>query len=200
VLLSRRGFLKLSGATFAAGALADIFGPTSAFAAESIPSNRIANATQTPTICCFCSVSCGGICSVVGGKLVNFEGDPDHPISKGSLCSKGTAQFNLNTVYDPETGDAMINPYRLQHPQYRAPGASEWEEKTWEEIMPMIAQRVKATRDEYFEKKDSSGRTVNRCEAIGSLGGAGLDNEECYVIQKLMRGLGLTWVEHQARI
>lgn len=198
--LSRRDFFKLSGATFAAGATVELFGPSAIALAETVPQLRIMDAVESPTICCYCSVSCGGICSVIDGRLVNFEGDPDHPINRGSLCSKGVAQFNINTVYDPETGEPIINPARQTKPMYRAAGSTEWEEVEWDWAVSEIANRVKATRDEYFETTDVDGRTVNRCEAIASLGGAALDNEECYVIQKFMRSLGALWIEHQARI
>ena len=198
--LTRRDFFKLSGATFAIGATAELFGPSSIALAETVSELRIKDAVESPTICCYCSVSCGGIVSVIGGKLVNFEGDPDHPISRGSMCAKGSAQFNINTVYDPDTGEAMINPYRQTKPRYRAAGSSEWQEVEWDEAFTEIAKRIKATRDATFEKVDSSGRTVNRTEAIGSIGGAALDGEECYLIQKLMRAMGVVWIEHQARI
>ncbi len=198
--LSRRGFLKLSGAAFAAGALSDFVGQSPAFAADSAPEWRLADVKETPSICCYCSVGGGGLCSVKAGELVNLEGDPDHPINRGSLCSKGAAQFNVRNVYDPETGDLMLNPYRQTTVKYRAAGSSEWEEKDWDWAMAEIAKRVKKTRDESFETKDADGITVNRTEAIGFLGCAALDDEECYLIQKLARALGVTFIEHQARI
>jgi len=100
----------------------------------------------------------------------------------------------LNTV------DGQVNPRRLQKVQYRAPGSDHWEEKSWDWALEQIAQRIKKTRDGYFMEKDSEGRTVNRVEAIASLGGASLDNEECSLIVKAMRALGLVYIEHQARI
>jgi formate dehydrogenase major subunit len=116
------------------------------------------------------------------------------------LCSKGSAQFNVRNVYDPETGELRLNPYRVTKVKYRAPGASDWEEKDWEWAMAEIAKRVKATRDATYETTDENGVTVNRTRAIGNLGGAALDDEECYVIQKLARAIGVTYIEHQARI
>lgn len=200
VNLSRRSFFKLTGATFAAGALAEVFGPANALAADAVPELRIKGAIETTTICCYCSVGCGGICSVINGELVNLEGDPDHPINRGALCSKGSAQFNLRNIYNPESGKLEPNPYRLTKVKYRAPGASEWEEKDWAWAIDEIAKRVKATRDANYETTDANGVTVNRTEAIGNLGGASLDGEECYAVQKFARALGVTWIEHQARI
>jgi len=98
------------------------------------------------------------------------------------------------------TVDGKINPRRLQNVLYRAPGAGQWEQKSFDWALDQIARRVKDTRDDYLIKKDSQGRTVNRLEAIASLGGAALDNEECSLIVKAMRGLGLVYIEHQARI
>jgi len=98
------------------------------------------------------------------------------------------------------TVDGGINPRRLQKVKYRAPGASTWEDRPWDWALEQIARRVKATRDRYFVEKDSEGRTVNRVEAIASLGGASLDNEECSILIKALRSLGLVYIEHQARI
>jgi formate dehydrogenase major subunit len=92
------------------------------------------------------------------------------------------------------------NPRRLTRPLYRSPGGSAWEEVSWEWAIDRIARRIKATRDSAWRRFDDAGRVVNRTEAIASLGGAALDNEECYLISKAMRSLGLIWVEHQARL
>jgi formate dehydrogenase major subunit len=149
---------------------------------------------ETPTICCFCAVGCGAIVAAQDDRVVNVEGDPDHPINQGSLCSKGLGLAQLNTV------DGELNPRRLQKVKYRAPGSSAWEEKDWSWAIEQIARRIKDTRDEYLIETDGEGRTVNRLEAIASLGGAALDNEECSLIVKAMRALGLVYIEHQARI
>jgi formate dehydrogenase major subunit len=149
---------------------------------------------ETPTICCFCAVGCGAIVASQGDRVVNIEGDPDHPINQGSLCSKGMALAQLNTV------DGEVNPRRLQKVKYRASGSSIWEDKDWGWAITEIASRVKQTRDAHFIETDGDGRTVNRVEAIASLGGAALDSEECSLIVKAMRALGLVYIEHQARI
>jgi len=200
VNLSRRGFFKLTGATFAAGALAELFGPSNAHAADAVPEMRITGAKESTSVCCYCSVGCGMVLSVKDDELINLEGDPDHPINRGALCSKGSAQFNIRNVYDPDTHELILNPYRQTKVKYRAPGASEFEEKEWEWAIEEIAKRVKATRDANYTAVDDKGTVVNRCEAIANLGGAALDGEECYAVQKFARALGVTYLDHQARI
>jgi formate dehydrogenase major subunit len=108
--------------------------------------------------------------------------------------------LNLREVYDPHNGEQIINPERIAKPRYRAPGSEKWEEKDWDWMLDRIAERIKETRDEYFEHKDENGIIVNRCERIASLGGAALDNEELHLISKMSRALGMTFIEHQARI
>jgi formate dehydrogenase major subunit len=191
--VSRRDFLKLSGLT-AGGTLLPLD-----IAAVTNRRSRLELRKpigETPTICPFCAVGCGAIVAAdPSGKLVlNIEGDPDHPINQGSLCSKGMALAQLNTV------NGETNPRRLLKPKYRAAGSSQWEEKEWDWTFTEIAKRIKTTRDENFIEKDDEGRTVNRLRAIASLGGAALDSEECALIVKAMRALGLVYIEHQARI
>jgi len=193
--LSRRDFFKIGG--LATGSM--LLPGGAALAGSAQPFLMHKRIGETPTICCYCGVGCGAIvASAPGpdGKLMveNIEGDPDHPINQGSLCSKGMALAQLNTV------DGKINERRLQKVKYRAPGSSKWEEKSWDWAIEQIARRVKDTRDANFISKDSEGRTVNRSHAIASLGGAALDNEECSLIVKAMRALGLVYIEHQARI
>ncbi len=188
--LSRREFLKLTGA--AAGGMMLPLGLSTAALAARFPLHK--EVGETPTICCFCGVGCGAIVAASGGRVINLEGDPDHPINQGSLCSKGMALAQLNTV------DGDVNPNRLQKVMYRAPGSSSWEEKDWHWAIDEIAHRIKKTRDDNFITADGEGRTVNRLEAIASLGGAALDSEECALIVKAMRSLGLVYIEHQARI
>ena len=191
--LSRRDFMKLSGATI--GGLVLSSKPVGmALARDIVPFSLHKLVGETPTICCFCAVGCGAIVASQEGRVVNLEGDPDHPINEGSLCTKGLAMAQLNTV------DGDLNSRRLQKVKYRAPGSSEWEEKEWQWAIEQIARRLKDTRDEHFIETDSEGRTVNRLEAIASLGGAALDNEECSLIVKANRALGMVYIEHQARI
>ena len=190
--LSRRDFIKLSGVT--TGGLLLPAGITGAALAQAKPFPLHKPIGETPTICPFCAVGCGAIVAAQGDRVLNIEGDPDHPVNQGSLCSKGMALAQLNTV------DGEVNDRRLQKVKYRAPGATDWEEKSWDWTLDQIARRIKDTRDTHFVATDGEGRTVNRLEAISSLGGAALDNEECSLIVKAMRALGLVYIEHQARI
>ena len=180
---TRRQFLKgLTTGTVAIGALSQ------SGCAPAIPPLKTRGATATTTVCPFCGVGCGQVVSTRSGKVINIEGDPTHPISEGTLCSKGASGIQV-----------VNNSRRLQKVLYRKPHGMAWEEKTWDWAFERIAARVKETRDKTF-KTAIDGRVVNRTEAIACLGGSALDNEEAYLLVKLMRALGLVYVEHQARL
>jgi len=180
---TRRQFLKgLTTGTVAIGAL------TQAGCAPAIPPLKTRGATATTTVCPFCGVGCGQVVSTRAGKVIHIEGDPGHPISEGTLCSKGAAGIQV-----------VNNSRRLQKVLYRKPNGAKWEEKSWDWALERIAARVKETRDKTF-KTTVDGRVVNRTEAIACLGGSALDNEEAYPLAKLMRALGLVYLEHQARL
>lgn len=186
----RRDFLKLTaaaGVAAAFGGLGISLSPAQAAAQEF----RLKGAKQSHSICCFCAVGCGLVVSTdeATGRSLAVEGDPDHPVNEGTLCSKGQAIWQT----------AEVSP-RVLKPMYRAPGSADWEEKTWEWMISAIAERVKATRDAGFTEKNAKGQLVNRCETIASVGSAALDNEDCWLLQGIMRHLGLTYIEHQARI
>jgi len=198
--VTRRDFLKLTGAAFMSAAVYEFVGQSPAMAVEQNAGWKLRDVVETSTVCCYCSGGCGTIVSVRDGELVNVEGDPDHPINRGGLCSKGSSQFAVNSVIDPETDKVIINPNRLQKPKVRRAGKSEWEDISWEQAIDELAAKIKKTRDDAYEEKDTDGVTVNRCESIANFGAAALDNEEGYALQKLCRGLGLTYIEHQARI
>ena len=186
--ISRRGFLKISGGA-TGGAVLGTFGvhlQTSKTYAEGLKTQY---AKESTTICPYCGVGCGQIVSVSDGKIINIEGDPDHPINQGSLCPKGAALIQVAN-----------NDKRMTKVLYRAPNSDKWEEKTWDWALPEIAKRIKKTRDEGFTPTDKDGRVINRTDAIAALGGAALDNEECYLWSKLARSLGIVYLEHQARI
>lgn len=149
-------------------------------------------AKETTTICCYCAVGCGAIVHTSkrgDGRVINIEGDPDHVINRGSLCSKGAALSQL-----------VENSGRITDPMYRAPYSKEWKKVSWDWALTEIARRVKATRDAGFEAKNAKGRVVNRTAGIASVGSAALDNEECWIYQALIRAMGVTYIEHQARI
>ena len=150
---------------------------------------RIAGAKKTPSVCPYCAVGCGTTVYSKGNRIVDIEGNPDSPISGGTLCPKGSATFQLH-----------VNPNRWTTAKYRAPFASEWTDVPYDWAMERIAQRVKDTRDRTFREHDEHGRRVNRTTAIASLGGATLDNEENYLIGKLFRNIGTPFIENQARI
>jgi formate dehydrogenase major subunit len=186
--ITRRMFIKGLGSGITALALSDVILPRSGWAGIVKPA-KTKGTTVTTSICPFCGVGCGLIAQSKGGKLINVEGDPDHPINQGTLCSKGEAVFEVVT-----------SPRRLKKVRYRAPGSDHWEEKPLDWAMATLAQRVKATRDKDFISKSPSGLTVNRTESLASIGGAALNNEECYLIAKLTRALGIVYLEHQARL
>ena len=124
-----------------------------------------------------------------GGKVIQIEGDPEHPFNLGSLCPKGASVMQL-----------VNSDKRVTKPRYRAPGSSEWKDVEWSWAIDEIAKRVKKARDASFVEKNDKGQTVNRTNALASVGSAALDNEECYLYQKWLRSLGLVAIEHQARI
>jgi len=180
---TRRQFLGgLATGSVAVGAL------TQAGCGPAVPPLKTLGSTPTTTVCPFCGVGCGQVVSTKAGTVVNIEGDPGHPVSEGTLCSKGAAAIQV-----------VNNPRRLQKVLYRAPRGKAWEEKSWDWALARIAARAKETRDKTF-KTTVDGRVVNRTEAIACLGGSALDNEEAYLLVKLMRALGLVYVEHQARL
>ena len=154
-----------------------------------VPPAKTKDTQVTTSICPFCGVGCGLVANTKGDKLINVEGDPDHPINQGTLCSKGQAVLEVVT-----------SPRRLQEVKYRAPGSDHWEEKPLDWAMTTLAQRVKATRDAGFITQSPAGVTVNRTENLACIGGAAVNNEECYLISKLARALGIVYLEHQARL
>jgi formate dehydrogenase major subunit len=194
--VSRRDVLRGAAAGgFALGSTLAL-GNVSAVKAR-VQTLKVAGAKDVPSICPYCAVGCGTMVSVVDGKVVNVEGNPNSPINEGNLCPKGAASFQMATT-----------PLRVTKVKYRAPGATQWEEKPLDWAMARIAELIKQTRDRTFAKtarvKDNSGndveKEVNHTLAIGSLGGATMDNEWNYVQLKLMRALGVVFIENQARI
>jgi len=184
---TRRDFLKISGGVTAATMLtpvSDLVGPSKVFA----KALKTKWGVESTTICPYCGVGCGIIVTAYKGRVSNTEGDPDHPINLGSLCSKGNALFQVAN-----------NPRRLRSVRYRAPGSFQWEEKSWDWAIERIAHNIRKTRDNTFKAKDN-GKVVNRTEGLAVLGGAALDSEEFYLLSKFARSLGVVYLEHQARI
>ena len=151
---------------------------------------RLETADRVGTsICPYCAVGCAQLVYAKNGRVIHVEGDPRSPINEGTLCPKGAATFSL-----------LANPDRLTTVRYRAPFSRQWEDKPLDWAMERIAQLVKRTRDETFVRTLPDGETVNHTLAIGSLGGATLDNEENYLIKKLFTAAGAIQIENQARI
>ncbi len=152
--------------------------------------SRLRGATVTESVCPYCAVGCGQLIHTKGGKLINIEGNPRHPISEGTLCPKGANAFQL-----------AVNPHRVTKVLYRAPYSDHWETRSLEWALDQIAARIKAARDADFVARSEQGQVLNSVRTIGTLGGATLDNEENYLIKKLFTaGLGMVAVENQARI
>ncbi len=189
--LTRRGFIKISGAT-AAGLAVSGLGVDLKPVKSHAQMLKTKYAKETTTICPYCAVGCGAIVHTSkrgDGRVMNIEGDPDHVINRGSLCAKGAGLKQL-----------VENENRLTVPMYRAPYSDKWQTVSWDWALEKIAKRVKATRDQTFSAQNAAGQQVNRCEGIASVGSAALDNEECWLYQTLLRALGLVYIEHQARI
>lgn len=198
--LSRRSFFKTLGAAAAVGMAFELTTPAPAMAVEYSPDWKLVNTEEYTNICCYCAGGCGSLCSVRDGELINLEGDPDHPINQGGLCPKGQAMFQLRNIIDPKSGEVIKNPDRKTKPMVRRPGASDWEEISWEDAIKEIARKVKDTRDATFVETAEDGMTVNYTPAIASLGGSQQNSEEEYLILKLMRSLGVVAIDNQARV
>ena len=190
---TRRDFLKLSTV---GGVAAAVFGFDLEPAYAQLRQLKIARASETRSTCPYCSVSCGGIIYTIGDRaknvtpqVVHVEGDPDHPINRGTLCPKGAS-----------LEQDILNERRLLKPEVRRPGSDRWEDISWDDAINEIARWVKKTRDETFIEKDAQGRTVNRCESIAWAGGCTDTNEFNYLVVKTMRSLGVVHLENQARV
>ena len=191
--VNRRQFIQAAGAGAACLSLTHCLpmsqvgldpGPVKSYAS----SLKIEGAKEVFSICPFCSVSCHVISHVKDGKLVSTEGDPDYPINEGALCAKGAAMLSMTR-----------NAHRLTKPLYRAPGATRWEEKSWDWTLEQIARRVKQVRDADLILQNDKGQTVNRLESLFFIGTSHADNEECAAAHQFARGLGIVHLDHQAR-
>ena len=191
--ISRRTFLQSS---IVGGAALSAFGFDATPVFAQAKTLKISRTSETRSTCPYCSVSCGVIIHTLGDKaknavpqVVHVEGDPDHPINRGTLCPKGAS-----------LQQDILNERRLLTPQVRRPGSDHWEDIGWDQAIKEIARWVKKTRDASFVEKDARGRTVNRCEGIAFTGGCTDTNEFNYLAVKTMRSLGLCFIENQARV
>jgi formate dehydrogenase major subunit len=190
---SRRNFLKVAGL---GGAAATMFGFDLKPVYAAVRELKISRATETRSTCPYCSVSCGVLIYTLGDKaknvtaqVIHVEGDPDHPINRGTLCPKGAS-----------LEQDILNERRLLKPQVRRPGGTDWEDISWDQALDEVAGWAKKTRDETFVEKDANGKTVNRCEGIAFTGGCTDTNEFNYLVVKSMRSLGVCYLENQARV
>ena len=191
--ISRRVFLQTS---LAGGAALTAFGFDVAPLRAQARALKISRTSETRSTCPYCSVSCGVIIHTLGDKaknaipqVVHVEGDPDHPINRGTLCPKGAS-----------LEQDILNDRRLLRPQVRRPGSDHWEDIGWDQALDEISRRVKQTRDATFVERDPQGRTVNRCEGMAFTGGGTDTNEFNYLVVKTMRSLGVCYLENQARV
>jgi formate dehydrogenase major subunit len=170
---------------------ADAYGSAAESEGSRATRPRLADADRVGTsICPYCAVGCAQLIYARGNDVIHIEGDPRSPINQGTLCPKGAATYGW-----------LMNPNRLTTVKYRAPYADHWEDKPLDWAMERIAQLVKQTRDETFVHRLPDGTIANHTMAIAELGGATLDNEENYLIKKLLGGgLGMVFIENQARI
>src|SRR5216684_6827198 len=189
---TRRMFIKSGTGAIVASVLGFDLKPAYAQAKEL----KIARTTETRSTCPYCSVSCGVIIHTIGDKaknvtpqVVHVEGDPDHPINRGTLCPKGSSLYQ-----------DILNDRRLLKPEVRRAGSDHWEDIGWDQAIDEVARHIKKTRDDTFIATDSQGRTVNRVESIAWNGGCTDTNEFNFLAVKAMRSLGVCFLENQARV
>ncbi len=195
--VSRRQFMKVSAAGLAAssvGALGFV-GAGDALAAGVRP-YKLERATETRNTCPYCSVSCGVLIYSMGdgskntkSSVIHIEGDPDHPVNRGTLCPRGAAAL-----------DFVKSPQRLKYPMHRKPGSDKFERVTWDFALDRIATLMKEDRDKNFIAKNRDGVTVNRWTSTGFFGTSAQSNEAGYLVYKVVRATGLLPLENQARI
>jgi len=193
--MDRRQFLRVSAAGLVGSSLVALgFSPTAALAETR--DFKLARTTETRSTCPYCSVSCGLVMYTFGDKAKNVkstiiyvEGDPDHPVNRGTLCPKGAGVM-----------DMVNSPDRVRVPQVREPGSAEWKRIGWDEALTRIAKLMKADRDANFIKTNAAGVTVNRWNTTGFLMSSAASNESGYLSVKVARGLGMVALDTQARI
>jgi formate dehydrogenase major subunit len=192
---TRRQFMKLSASGIGATSLAALgFAPDRVLA--DVREFKLAHTSQTRNTCPYCSVSCGVIMYGLGDrsknartKLIHIEGDPDHPVNRGTLCPKGAALL-----------DFVNSPNRLKWPEYRAAGSDRWERVTWDWALDRIARLMKEDRDRNFVEKNEAGLTVNRWPTLGLLAASASSNESGYLTHKAFRSMGVVALDNQARV
>ena len=195
--LSRRGFIKLTGAGLAASSVGALgFGFSGEALAADVRPFKLTHATETRNTCTYCSVACGILIYSLGDRaknatsdIIHIEGDPDHPVNRGTLCPKGSALL-----------DIVHAPTRLKVPKYRAPGAAEFKPVSWDFALDRIATLMKQDRDANFIAKNKGGTTVNRWISTGMLAASASSSETAYLTWKVARSFGMLVFDNQARV
>jgi len=193
--VTRRQFFRICTAGVGSSSLAALgFAPGEALA--EVRAFKLARATETRNTCPYCSVGCGLLMYSLGDKaknahaeIIHIEGDPDHPVNRGTLCPKGAGLL-----------DFVHSPNRLQYPEYRAPGSKEWQRISWDDAFSRIAKLMKDDRDKNFIAKNDKGETVNRWVSTGMLAASASSNETGYLTHKFARSLGMLAFDNQARV
>ncbi|AOJ41575.1 sulfate ABC transporter substrate-binding protein [Burkholderia lata] len=193
--MSRRQFLKVTATSLAGSSLALMgFSPSEALA--EVRQYKLARTVETRNTCPYCSVGCGILMYSLGDgaknarpSIIHIEGDPDHPVNRGTLCPKGASLI-----------DFIHSPSRLTHPEYRAPGSDKWEPISWNDALDRIAKLMKADRDANFVETAEDGAKVNRWLTTGMLAASAGSNEVGYLTHKTIRSLGMLAFDNQARV
>lgn len=195
VQISRRQFMRVTGSSLAASSLA-VMGFSPATALAEVRQFKLAATSVTRQTCTYCSVGCGILMYSYGDgvrnakqNVMHVEGDPDHPVNRGTLCPKGASLM-----------DFVNSPNRLKYPEYRAPGSNEWKRISWDDAFTRIASLLKADRDANFQEQNAAGQTVNRWLSTGMLAASASSNEAGYITHKVARSWGLLALDNQARV
>jgi formate dehydrogenase major subunit len=193
--MTRRQFLAVTGSSLAGSSLA-LMGFSPAVALAEVREFRLTRTTETRNTCPYCAVACGVLMYSLGdgaknakASIIHIEGDPDHPVNRGTLCPKGAGLL-----------DFIHSPSRLQFPEYRAPGSEQWQRLSWDDALDRIAKLMKADRDANFQTKTAAGATVNRWLTTGMLAASAGSNEVGYLTHKVMRSFGVLGFDNQARV
>ena len=193
--MNRRQFFRACATGLGGSSLAMLgFSPQPVLAETRV--FKLAKATETRNTCPYCSVGCGILMYSLGDKaknatpaIVHIEGDPDHPVNRGTLCPKGAGLL-----------DFVHSPNRLKYPQIREPGTKEWKRVSWDEALDRLAKFMKADRDANFVAQNEAGQTVNRWLTTGMLCASASSNETGYITHKAMRSTGMLVFDNQARV
>jgi len=195
--MTRREFIKFTGLGLTASSLGLLgFGAAGVAQAAAVRPFKLTHATETRNTCTYCSVACGILIYSMGDRaknavsnIIHIEGDPDHPVNRGTLCPKGSALL-----------DIVHAPTRLKAPRYREPGSAEFKEVSWDFALDRIARLIKDDRDKHFQTTNADGATVNRWTSVGMLAASASSSETSFLTWKVARSLGMVVFDNQARV